>query len=168
MFSEALEIGSLRARNRLVRAATYDGLATSDGRPTDAMLARYEALARGGVGTIVTGYAYVRPDGIAHPNMISVCDDPFVETWRPFVERMHELGARIVLQIAYAGSSCKVDPVPARSRPVGAASSGRPASCPPRRRRASFASLRARSARPRDVRARRASTAWRCTPRTGI
>lgn len=111
---EALEIGSLRARNRLVRAATYDGLATSDGRPTDAMLARYEALARGGVGTIVTGYAYVRPDGIAHPNMISVCDDPFVEAWRPFVERMHELGARIVLQIAYAGSSCKVDPVPAR------------------------------------------------------
>lgn len=111
---EMWEIGSMRARNRLVRAATFDGLATSDGRPTDAMLARYEALARGGAGVVITGYAYVRPDGVAYPHMISACDDSFAATWRSFVERMHELGARIVLQIVYCGSGCKADPLPAR------------------------------------------------------
>lgn len=111
---DTLEIGSLRARNKLLRAATHDGLATPDGRPTAALAARYETLARGGVGTIITGYAYVRPDGIAHSNMIAACDDSFVEAWRPLAERMHELGARLVLQIVYGGSSCRAHPVPER------------------------------------------------------
>lgn len=111
---DTLEIGSLRARNKLLRAATHDGLATPEGRPTAALVARYETLARGGVGTIITGYAYVRPDGIAHSNMIAACDDSFVEAWRPLTERMHELGTRLVLQIVYGGSSCRAHPVPER------------------------------------------------------
>lgn len=56
---EEMEIGSLRAKNRLVRAATYEALADDGGHMTPELTAIYEELADGGVGTIIVGYARV-------------------------------------------------------------------------------------------------------------
>ena len=64
---EKLEIGALQARNRFVRAATYEGLATDDGRMTPELRAVYEELASGEVGTIIVGYAYVTRDEQPNP-----------------------------------------------------------------------------------------------------
>ena len=47
-------IGSLRLKNRLVRAATLES-AGSEGYPTDIYLKMYESQAAGGVGLIITG-----------------------------------------------------------------------------------------------------------------
>lgn len=52
---EEMCIGSLRARNRLVRAATYEGLATDDGHLTPELTAVCEELAAGGAGTVILG-----------------------------------------------------------------------------------------------------------------
>ena len=52
---EEMEIGSLRAKNRLVRAATYEALADDGGHMTPELTAIYEELADGGVGTIIVG-----------------------------------------------------------------------------------------------------------------
>ena len=51
-------------KNRLVRSATHEGMADGDGLPTQALFKLYEKLAKGAVGLIVTGYAYVSRDGI--------------------------------------------------------------------------------------------------------
>ena len=53
---EQLEMGALRGRNRVVRAATYEALATEDGHVTPELLAVYEQLAEGGAGIIIAGY----------------------------------------------------------------------------------------------------------------
>ena len=45
-------------KNRLVRSATWEGMAAPDGRPTARLAAYYATLAQGGVGLIITGYAY--------------------------------------------------------------------------------------------------------------
>ena len=52
---EDMAIGNLIARNRIVRAATAESLATTDGRVTPRLLEMYRALAEGGAGTIITG-----------------------------------------------------------------------------------------------------------------
>ncbi|MFC2031286.1 NADH:flavin oxidoreductase, partial [Chloroflexota bacterium] len=71
-----IEIGSVRLDNRLVRSATAECLVTEPlGRATPALASLYRELAEGGVGLIVTGHAYVHPQGRAHPEMLSVhCD----------------------------------------------------------------------------------------------
>ena len=46
---EEMEIGSLRAKNRLVRAATYEALADDGGHMTPELTAIYEELADGGI-----------------------------------------------------------------------------------------------------------------------
>lgn len=104
---EPMTIGSLHAKNRIVRAATYRGLATDDGRPTSELLAVSEGLARGGAGTIITGYARIMPDEQANPRMLGAYSDAVARTLAPLVESAHEHGARIVLQLAHGGSAAK-------------------------------------------------------------
>ena len=105
---EELRIGSMTARNRAVRAATAESLATSAGKPTSRLLEVYEALARGGVGTIVTGYAYVMPSGKPSEGALGIYDDSFLDDYRDLVGRVHANGARIVLQLVYGGSKSKL------------------------------------------------------------
>ena len=111
---EELVIGSLRARNRFVRAATYEGLATEDGHLTPELVAICEELAAGGAGTIILGYAYVTPDEQPNPRMLGLYDDSFVPEYRELVERLHAHGARVISQIVYGGSATKLDPPSAR------------------------------------------------------
>lgn len=111
---EGMQVGTLRAKNRLVRAATYEALATEDGRITPELQAVYEELAAGGVGTVIVGYAYVMPDEQPNPRMLSICDDALVPAYRELVEAAHAHGAAIVSQIVYGGSATKLDPPSAR------------------------------------------------------
>ena len=83
---EELRIGTLRARNRIVRAATYRGLTTDDGRPTAELVEVCRELARGGAGTIITGYARILPDEQANPRMIGAYDDATAASLAPIVE----------------------------------------------------------------------------------
>ena len=54
---EEMEIGSLRAKNRLVRAATYEALADDGGHMTPELTAIYEELADGDHRGVCTRYA---------------------------------------------------------------------------------------------------------------
>ena len=70
-----LDLGPLRLANRFVRSATHDFLADGEGRVTGPQLELFRALARGGVGLIVTGNAAVRGDGRSLPGMLGLHDD---------------------------------------------------------------------------------------------
>ena len=56
LFSEA-KIGPLKLANRLIRAASHEGLADSRGRPTEEQFAFYRGFIDGGIGLVITGYA---------------------------------------------------------------------------------------------------------------
>jgi 2,4-dienoyl-CoA reductase-like NADH-dependent reductase (Old Yellow Enzyme family) len=101
---ETGRIGPLQLRNRLVRSATFEGMADPDGLPTKALFDLYRRLARGGVGLIVTGYAYVSPDGLnPFPGMLAIDRDDVVPRYRELVEHVHGHGAKIAMQIAHCG-----------------------------------------------------------------
>ena len=64
-------INGMRLANRFVRSATWEGLADAGGEATPELAAVLGALAAGGVGLIVPGHAYVRPDGQAGPRRLA-------------------------------------------------------------------------------------------------
>ena len=64
---EPYRIGRLELRNRFVRSATWDATADDSGVVTDTSVALYRELGRGGVGLIITGFAFVSPTGQAAP-----------------------------------------------------------------------------------------------------
>lgn len=101
---EPAQIKNLHLANRLVRAATHEGLADPDGRPTEALFRLYARLARGGVGLIITGFAFVAKDGIGFwPGMLGIHDDDLIPAYRRLTAHVHAAGAAIAMQIAHAG-----------------------------------------------------------------
>ncbi len=73
---EPIRINRLRLKNRLVRSATYEGMADDSGFPTEKIFRLYGRLARGGVGLIITGFAYVAEDGVGFmPGMNGIHTD---------------------------------------------------------------------------------------------
>ena len=62
MLFESTSINGMTLANRFVRSATWEGLADKGG-VTKKLTGMMVALARGGVGLIISGYAFVRPEG---------------------------------------------------------------------------------------------------------
>jgi 2,4-dienoyl-CoA reductase-like NADH-dependent reductase (Old Yellow Enzyme family) len=96
-------IGNLLVPNRFVRSATWAGMATEDGQVTEGLIMLMERLAKGKVGLIMTGHAYVHPAGKAGPWQLGIYDDSQIPGLERMAARMHEHGSRTCCQIAHSG-----------------------------------------------------------------
>lgn len=89
--------------NRFVRSATWEGMASETGAVTPRLIDTMVALARGGVGLIVSGHTYVHPAGQAGPWQLGACSDELVAGLAGMATAVHDNGGRIALQLAHAG-----------------------------------------------------------------
>jgi len=98
------KIGNLELRNRFVRSATWDATADESGAVTDNSVAIYRELAKGEIGLIVSGYAFVSwPQGKANPGQYGIYSDEMIPGLQRMVEVVHEGGGKIAVQIVHAG-----------------------------------------------------------------
>lgn len=97
-------LGPMTLKNRLWRSSTWENKADSKGHLTPELVKVYENLAKGGVGTIITGYAFICEEEQPNARMMGIYDDTFIEEYKNFTKHIHELGANIVMQIVYGGS----------------------------------------------------------------
>lgn len=100
---ETTEINDMQLANRFVRSATWEGMAAEDGACTPRLMEIMAKLAEGDVGLIITGHAYIRPDGQAGPWQLGIYKDEFIDDLRELTIAIHKHGSRIVLQMAHAG-----------------------------------------------------------------
>ncbi|MBP2654842.1 MAG: dehydrogenase [Firmicutes bacterium] len=87
-------LGSICLKNRLFRAATFENRGSKD--LVDEMFMVYQNLARGGVGTIITGFTDVLG--------LEVYEESFLSQYKKITSMVHEYDTKIVLQIGYRGS----------------------------------------------------------------
>lgn len=97
------EIGRMSLKNRIVKSAFLENMATPEGLPTEDTLRYYERLARGGAGLIITGMAYVSPGGKAQPLQHGAHIDAMVPAWRSITDSVHQWGGKIAMQIVHCG-----------------------------------------------------------------
>jgi len=102
------EIGSMKLKNRLVRSATFEAMATKDGKVTDIQVELYRTLAQGGVGLIITGHASVHIGWSAGSHMTRISDDSFIPMIRKIARAVHRVGndCKVVLQLTQFGRQC--------------------------------------------------------------
>jgi len=100
---EPARIGSMALRNRFVRSATWEAMATLEGAVTPRLVDTIAALARGGVGLIISSHAYVSPEGQAGPGQIGAYKDELITGLKQMAAATHDHGAKILLQLAHAG-----------------------------------------------------------------
>ena len=100
---EPARIGSMTLRNRFVRSATWEAMATPEGTVTPRLVDTIAALARGGVGLIISSHAYVSPEGQAGPGQIGAYKDELSPGLKQMAAAARDHGAKILLQLAHAG-----------------------------------------------------------------
>ena len=100
----------MKLKNRVIRSATYDGLADESGHMTEELFRVYENLAKGGVGTIITGLTYVSDREEPIPRQMGIYNDSFIDEYKKLTEMSHQYDAKIILQIACLGSQTSPRP----------------------------------------------------------
>lgn len=105
---ENSEINGMFLKNRLVRSATWEGMCAEDGRPTDKLTACYRQLARGGVGLIISSFAFVRPDGKQLPGKMGIQTDASAEAFQTLTAAVHDAGGQIAIQLVHAGGQASL------------------------------------------------------------
>ncbi|MDD3149625.1 MAG: NADH:flavin oxidoreductase [Candidatus Gastranaerophilales bacterium] len=106
LFDET-KINSMKLKNRFIRSAVWMNMADEKGQPTEKLISAYENLAKGGVGTIITGYANILPDERTTPNMLGAYSMDLIPKHKILTDKIHKYNTNIILQLAYGGSQTR-------------------------------------------------------------
>jgi len=104
---ERTEINGLILKNRLVRSATWEGLATPDGECTARLVAFVSRLAEGDIGLIISSFTYVLEGGRGLPKSAGLHRDDYVPGYKELTSAVHERGGKIALQLVHAGAQTR-------------------------------------------------------------
>ena len=98
---EPYDFCGLKLKNRFVRSATLEGMATEEKTPSDLLLALYEELAKGGVGLIITSAVRADRSWDPSPNAMNLCldKDDLVPAFSRLAKRVHDFGSKVILQL---------------------------------------------------------------------
>jgi len=100
-------INKIELKNRFIRSSTWENMADEKGHLTDKLFKVYKDLAKGQVGLILTGYAFIMQNEQPNPGMMGIYNDSFIDEYKKLTDMVHSYGSKIVLQIAYGGTQTK-------------------------------------------------------------
>jgi 2,4-dienoyl-CoA reductase-like NADH-dependent reductase (Old Yellow Enzyme family) len=104
---DATTINNMELRNRFVRSATWEGMCDEHGRPTPRLAECFRSLARGRVGLLITGYAYVRPEGKQMVGSIGAYTDDLAPEMKEVAAAVHGEGGKVCLQLVHCGGQAR-------------------------------------------------------------
>lgn len=113
------KIGSMKLKNRIVKAPQHTGLAAPDGSVTERLIRYYKEVALGGAGLIIIEYSWIDYDASrAAPCQVGVADMNHIAGLSLLAETIQANGAKAALQIAHAGAHrrLRMPPIKAPSR----------------------------------------------------
>ena len=97
------KINGMILANRLVRSATWEGMCDETGAPLEKLAAYYANLAKGGVGLIISGYAFIRLDGRQLVGQLGSHSDALSGRMQALTHAVHAEGGKVCLQLVHCG-----------------------------------------------------------------
>jgi 2,4-dienoyl-CoA reductase-like NADH-dependent reductase (Old Yellow Enzyme family) len=83
-------------------------MSDKDGKPTEELLKKYIALAKGGVGGIITGFIGINQQGMSTGHYMSMINNvETVKAYQQLTAKMHEMGTPIIAQLNHCGGQTK-------------------------------------------------------------
>jgi N-ethylmaleimide reductase len=98
---DPVDLGAIRASNRILMAPLTRARATRDHVPTPIMAEYYRQRATAGL--IISEATGISREGLGWPNAPGLWTAEQVEAWRPVTAAVHEAGGRIVAQLWHMG-----------------------------------------------------------------
>lgn len=100
----AFERPGFRGKNRFVRSATWlSGADDITGEISEAEIKRHSEIAAGGAGTLVTGLAYISPEGKALKRQWGLHNDQRIADVAKLAEEVHRCDSNLIVQLCHSG-----------------------------------------------------------------
>ncbi len=107
---QPLQTSPLTLANRLVMPPMATAKAGPQGEVSQSLLDYYNEKSRGGyIGLIIIEHSFIKADGQASNNQLSVADDHKIAGLRELAQVIHRNGPKTVMQINHAGSAASPD-----------------------------------------------------------
>ncbi len=90
-------------RNRIVKSAMSEALASTDNRVTTAYHTLYRAWAKGGTGLVITGNVMIDRRALGEPNNVAIEDDRDMDMLKAWAKAATENGAQCWVQLNHPG-----------------------------------------------------------------
>lgn len=101
-----LQAGTLLLANRLVMPPMATAKAEADGKVSQAILDYYAEKSAGGhIGLVIIEHSFIRGEGKASENQLSVADDSVIAGLKKLADIIRLNGSKSVVQINHAGSA---------------------------------------------------------------
>ena len=97
---EAVQLNHLTTKNRLIRSATWEGLAGFDGSISDEAYDIYGEIARGGIGAVIIGFTDVSDDDHYIHGAMRLSRDDLIPKYKKLVDIIHAEGCPVISQLA--------------------------------------------------------------------
>lgn len=97
---EPVKMNHIELKNRLLRSATWEGIANPDGSITEEAYEIYEELAKGGVGAIITGFTSISLHDYYFGGMMRLCVDALIPQYRRLTDIIHAECIPVITQLA--------------------------------------------------------------------
>ncbi|MCK2158146.1 MULTISPECIES: NADPH dehydrogenase NamA [Exiguobacterium] len=116
---EAIQIGELLFRNRVIMAPMCMYSAKDDGLVTDWHVTHYASRAVGGVGGVILEATAVTPDGRISAGDLGVWSDEHIDGLRRIADQVKAAGAKAGIQLAHAGRKSTTAKPPVAPSAIG-------------------------------------------------
>ena len=108
MLDQTITIRNLELKNRLVMPPMHTGLATEDGRATEALADYYhERAEHSAPGLIIMEHTCITEAGRASKTQLSIAADDRIDDHRKLTDAIHTAGGRVFLQLNHAGAAAQ-------------------------------------------------------------
>jgi len=105
MMDQPWKLGTLEIKNRLIRSATDEALSTENGAPTQRLIDVNIELAKGGVGLIIAGTAYISREGKWGKNSTGIDNDRLIKPLSRLCRAVRKAGGILAAQLLHCGST---------------------------------------------------------------
>ncbi|MEG6510361.1 NADH:flavin oxidoreductase [Desulforamulus ruminis] len=101
-----LQVGTLALTNRLVMPPMATAKAEPDGKVSQGMLDYYAEKSEGGyISLIIIEHSFIKAEGKASINQLSIAEDGMVEGLKTLAKVIHSNGSKAMMQLNHAGSA---------------------------------------------------------------
>lgn len=104
-----IKLGKMTLKNRLVMSPMSGHMAPHTGHCTKREVEFYRVRARGGVGFVIVGAAYVRADGSFGHGQLGIHSDEMIPGLKELAQAIKEGGAKASIQLHHAGRQTASD-----------------------------------------------------------
>ncbi len=116
---KAWKLGKLKLKNRIIKAATFEGL-TKGGEPGEKLGNFHEKFAAGGSGIVTVAYGAVNQDARTFDDQMCMQEDAVVAQLKKITARIKRHGAAASIQLAHCGTQTKFSRLSSKPFALGA------------------------------------------------